>query len=115
MLGSIGTAIYRGAMAGATLDGIPRRGPPRAAGDPGRAPAAAAEHLPAQAGAQLLGAARDAFTQSLQLTATICAVVAAATAVAAVILLRRQPRDAAPAHAPELPLGPIALGAVGGE
>jgi DHA2 family multidrug resistance protein-like MFS transporter len=88
ILGSIGTAVYRGAMAGASLDAIPRAAS-RAAQETLGGAAAAAEQLPPDLGAHLIGVAREAFTRSLELTATICAVVAAITAVAAVVLLRR--------------------------
>jgi DHA2 family multidrug resistance protein-like MFS transporter len=47
--------------------------------------------LPGQAGAELLAAARDAFAQSLELIAAICAVVAIGIAVLAAVLLRHVP------------------------
>jgi DHA2 family multidrug resistance protein-like MFS transporter len=40
-------------------------------------------------GAELLAAARDAFTQSLELTAAICAAITIVAAVIALALLRR--------------------------
>jgi MFS transporter, DHA2 family, multidrug resistance protein len=95
-LGSIGTAVYRAAMAGASLEGIPAEAS-RAARETLGGAAAAAQHLSAEAGAQIMGVAREAFTRSLQLTATICAVVAAISAIAAVVMLRRI-GNGAPAH-----------------
>jgi DHA2 family multidrug resistance protein-like MFS transporter len=50
---------------------------------------AAAAHLPAGVGAELLQAARAAFGRTLQVTAAICAGVSALTAVLAVVMLRR--------------------------
>ena len=88
VLGSLGTAIYRGSMGGTVLDGIPAQARAAAEETLGGAAAAAAQ-LPGQAGTQLLTAAREAFTHALVTTASICAAVAAATAVAAVVLLRR--------------------------
>ena len=87
MLGSIGTAIYRGTMATARLDGVPGEAS-RAARETLGGAAAAAERLPERAGADLLNAAREAFTHSLQTTASICAAVAAVTAVVALVMLR---------------------------
>jgi MFS transporter, DHA2 family, multidrug resistance protein len=88
ILGSFGTAMYRNAVAGADLAGIPAEAQRAAAETLGGA-VAAAEHLPAALGAELLAAAQQAFVHAFQLTAAICAVTAAATAVAAVVLLRR--------------------------
>jgi DHA2 family multidrug resistance protein-like MFS transporter len=88
ILGSIATAVYRGVMA----DGVPAGVPPEAA-ETARSTlggaVAVAERLPGQTGAELLGAAREAFSQSFQLTATICAAVVLAMAIAAAVLLPR--------------------------
>jgi DHA2 family multidrug resistance protein-like MFS transporter len=88
ILGSIGTAFYRGAMAKAALGDLAPEALKTARDTLGGA-VAVAEGLPAEVGARLLGTARAAFGGALQLTAGICAVVAAATAVAAVVLLGR--------------------------
>jgi DHA2 family multidrug resistance protein-like MFS transporter len=69
VLGAIGTAVYRGHVADAVPDTL---GAAVAVGDPA-----------------LVHAAREAFTQGLQLTAGISAVVVLATAVLAVVALRR--------------------------
>jgi DHA2 family multidrug resistance protein-like MFS transporter len=87
MLGSFGTAIYRNAVAGADLAGIPVDAQ-RAATETLGGAVAAAEQLPHALGAELLATAQQAFVHAFQLTAAICAVTAAATAVTAVVLLR---------------------------
>jgi MFS transporter, DHA2 family, multidrug resistance protein len=88
VLGSFGTAIYRSVLAGADLAGIPEEARRAAAETLGGA-AAAAERLPHALGRELLAAAQQAFVHAFELTAAICAVTAAATAVLAVLLLRR--------------------------
>jgi MFS transporter, DHA2 family, multidrug resistance protein len=50
---------------------------------------AAAEQLPHGLGAELLGTAREAFTQAFQLTAALSAAVVLITALLATVLLRR--------------------------
>jgi DHA2 family multidrug resistance protein-like MFS transporter len=90
ILGSIGTAIYRGGMARASLQGVPPEAR-RAARDTLGGAAAAAARLPDQVGAHLLEAARAAFAHALQVTVAICAVVSAMTAVLVVVTLRRLP------------------------
>jgi MFS transporter, DHA2 family, multidrug resistance protein len=108
LLGSLGTALYRSAMAGASLDHIPAAAR-RAATETLGGAAAAAQQLPAELGNQLLATARDAFTHTLQVTAAICAVVAAATALAAMVLLRRTNRPPAPEARPsEVSFGAVA-------
>jgi DHA2 family multidrug resistance protein-like MFS transporter len=109
VLGSLGTAIYRGSMGGTVLDGIPAQARAAAEETLGGAAAAAAQ-LPGQAGTQLLTAAREAFTHALVTTASICAAVAAATAVAAVVLLRRVRPGDEPARQAE-PADPVSLAA----
>jgi DHA2 family multidrug resistance protein-like MFS transporter len=87
VLGSIGTAVYRGAMADAVPAGVPPDVTETARNTLGGA-VAIAERLPAPLGTELLFAARAAFAQALELTAAISAVVMLATAVVAVVLLR---------------------------
>ena len=93
MLGSIGTAVYRGAM----THGIPAGIPP-AAGEVARSTlggaVAVAGRLPTEAGAELVTAAREAFTRSMIVAAAVSAVVALATAVAVTVLLRKALRPA---------------------
>jgi hypothetical protein len=87
ILGSIGAALYRGAMADAVPPGVPLEAAEAARATLGGALAVAAQ-LPEQAGAALRTAAREAFTQGLQMTAVVSAVTVAATAVAATVLAR---------------------------
>jgi DHA2 family multidrug resistance protein-like MFS transporter len=87
ILGSIGAAVYRSRMA----DGIPNGVPPHAveaARETLGGAVAAAEPLHDPLGAELLEAARDAFTRSLELSAAISAAIVLALAVAAAVLLR---------------------------
>ena len=95
ILGSIGTAVYRSAMADAVPAGVPPEAAEAAASTLGGA-VAVAEQLPGQLGAALLDAAREAFTQALQLTAVISAVVAIGLAFLAA-LMPRGAGSAAPA------------------
>jgi DHA2 family multidrug resistance protein-like MFS transporter len=88
ILGSIGASLYRGAMADAVPPGVPPEAAEAARGTLGGALAAAAQ-LPDQLAAALLGTARDAFTQGLQLSALVSAVTAVLTAVLALVAMRR--------------------------
>ena len=97
ILGSIGAASYRATMARMPIEGVTPDALKMARDTLGGA-AAASAHLPATVGAALMDAARAAFSHSLELTAGICAVIAAGTALMAVILLRRLPSDARPAR-----------------
>lgn len=87
ILGSAGTALYRSRV----TDDVPAGVPPEsaeAARDTLGGAVAEAERLPDPLGAELLDVAREAFTQGLQLSAAIAAVVTASAAVAALVLLR---------------------------
>jgi DHA2 family multidrug resistance protein-like MFS transporter len=86
--GSIGTAIYRGAMAGGIPEGIPQSAAETARDTLGGAVEVAGQ-LPRPAGASLIDAAREAFIQGLNLTAAISGVGAIALAVFIAVLLRR--------------------------
>jgi MFS transporter, DHA2 family, multidrug resistance protein len=88
ILGSIGAAIYRRAMADTVPEGIGPELMDAARGTLGGA-VAAARQLPGQSGVELLGAARDAFVQAFELTAAICAFIVMATAIVTLVLLRR--------------------------
>jgi DHA2 family multidrug resistance protein-like MFS transporter len=93
VLGSIGTAIYRSSMSAMTLPGVP--GAARSAAmDTLGAAVAAADTLPAPLSVLLRGAAQSAFTDALQTTATICAAIAAITALLAVAMFRAGPDEA---------------------
>jgi MFS transporter, DHA2 family, multidrug resistance protein len=86
ILGSIGMAVYRGALADTIPPGVPGQAAAAARDTLGGAVSVAAQ-LPAEVGAALLGAARSAFTQGLQVTAGISAVIAVGIAVLATVLL----------------------------
>ena len=88
LLGSIGAALYRGSMADAVPPGVPPEAAEAARGTLGGALSAAAQ-LPDQLGAAFLGAAREAFTQGLQMTAVVCAVITLITAIVAAAVMRR--------------------------
>jgi MFS transporter, DHA2 family, multidrug resistance protein len=106
ILGSIGVAIYRGALADALPAGVPDEAAAVARDTLGGAVGVAAK-LPEELGTALLVAAREAFTQGMQLTVTLSAAVAAGIAVVATVLLRAVPTtaqaeaDQPPATAPE--------------
>ncbi|WP_026876111.1 MFS transporter [Jiangella gansuensis] len=88
ILGSVGTAVYRAAM---DTD-LPTQLAPEAAGvarDTLAGAVAVAGELPAGAGATLIQLARAAFTDGLQATAAVSAIIALAGAVLAAVLLRR--------------------------
>jgi DHA2 family multidrug resistance protein-like MFS transporter len=93
ILGSIGTAVYRGAMATGVPDGVPPEAAAVAKATLGGAVAEAAR-LPDALRAALLDTARAAFAQSFEMAATICAAVAVATAGVALVLLRKVPTGA---------------------
>jgi MFS transporter, DHA2 family, multidrug resistance protein len=87
VLGAVGTAVYRGQID----DAVPADVPPDAAGaarDTLGAAVAAGDELPARTAVELVDAARDAFSQALQLAATLSAAVAIGAAVLALALLR---------------------------
>lgn len=102
ILGSIGVAIYRGAMAGSVLDGIPREAADAARDTLGGAVAAAAQAP--ESGAALLEMARKAFTSGLQVTAITSAVIMIGIAILTMVSLRRVRHGEAPAdHLLEAP------------
>ena len=80
VLGSIGTAVYRGAMAHAISAAVPADSTEDARRTIGGA-LDLAQHLPAPAGAQLTHAAREAFIRALHQVSLTSAVIACATAV----------------------------------
>jgi DHA2 family multidrug resistance protein-like MFS transporter len=119
VLGSVGTAVYRSALA----DRLPPE-IPAAAAEAARTTLGAAVHvagqLPDPLGTALLTVAGDAFVQGLHLTAGISAAVASAAALTAVILLRHVRPGSVPEGAAEVggeapfrPLGDRALPAAG--
>ncbi|MDH2426140.1 MFS transporter [Sphaerisporangium sp. TRM90804] len=112
ILGSVGAAVYHHRMAdvlaAAPLTGVSPEAL-RAAEDTLGGAAAVAAGLPGQAGAAMLRAGQEAFTQGLNLAAAAGAVLLAATAVATMIALRAVPRSARPAgqDAPAPPPVPL--------
>jgi DHA2 family multidrug resistance protein-like MFS transporter len=94
VLGSIGTAVYRGVMMEAVPTGIPVEKAETARATLGGA-LSVAESVQGPAGMELLTRAREAFAQGLEMTAVIGAAVVLAASVAALVLLRRV-ADAAP-------------------
>jgi DHA2 family multidrug resistance protein-like MFS transporter len=103
ILGSIGTAVYRSVMVDASPAGVPAEAMEVARRTLGGA-VAVAEPLAAPMRADLLEAARAAFTQAFELTAGICAALALATAIVTVIALRRVEAGASPQQPAELAL-----------
>jgi DHA2 family multidrug resistance protein-like MFS transporter len=88
ILGSIGAAVYRGAM----MDGVPA-GIPAEKAETARATLggalSVAENVRGPLGAELMTHAREAFAQGLEATAVIGAAVVLAAAITAVMTLRR--------------------------
>ncbi len=106
ILGSIGTAVYRRAMADAVPAGVPPEAMEAARATLGGA-VAAAERLTGSLGAELLGTAREAFTQGFELTVVMSAVISLATAMVAAALLRRvRPGSEPEPGVPDLPAAP---------
>ena len=104
LLGSIGTAVYRGAVTAALPPEVPALAAEAARDTLGGA-LAVAQELPADLGQGLAGAALDAFSQGLHISATVGAGIAVAIALLVGTLLRdvRGPNadegEAAPAEA----------------
>jgi DHA2 family multidrug resistance protein-like MFS transporter len=109
VFGSIGVALYRGAMESAVLEGVPPEAAVAARVTLGGALAAAGE-LPPAAGAQLMAVASDAFIDGMQLVAAISVVGSVALAVFIAIALRHVPRGG---HADEEPCADAIAGATG--
>ncbi|MEX0816401.1 MAG: MFS transporter [Gaiellales bacterium] len=88
IFGSIGIAVYRGAMAAAVPNGVPLEAADAARDTLGGA-VEVARQLPEQLGAALVDAAREAFVQGLHLGSAISAVGTIGLAIFVVVLLRR--------------------------
>jgi DHA2 family multidrug resistance protein-like MFS transporter len=103
ILGSIGTAVYRSEVVDAVPSGVPHNAAEAARDTLGGA-VAVADELPDRLGAGLLDAAREAFTQGLQLTAITSAGLALGMAILVMVLLRHvrtgsEPEDQADTEA----------------
>jgi MFS transporter, DHA2 family, multidrug resistance protein len=112
VLGSVGTAVYRSEVTGAVPADVPPAAAEAARDTLGGA-VAAAEELPDPLGAELLDAAREAFTQALQLTAITSAAIVVGVAILAAVVLRDVRKGSGPEGQPE-PGGAIAGGKVPG-
>jgi MFS transporter, DHA2 family, multidrug resistance protein len=101
VMGTIGTAVYRGQVA--IPAGVPA-GAASATRDSLAGATAAAQHLPDQVAAALLTPAREAFTAGMQAVAAISAVLLLGVAVLAATVFRHiQPIGAEPESADEMP------------
>jgi DHA2 family multidrug resistance protein-like MFS transporter len=87
VLGSIGTAIYRSAIADRIPAGVPAESLDSVKSTLGGATSVAAD-LEAPLSAQLLEAARESFVQSVELTFAICTALALITSVVVALMLR---------------------------
>jgi MFS transporter, DHA2 family, multidrug resistance protein len=87
VLGSIGTAVYRSEMADSVPGGLDMQSAEAAQSTLGGA-VSVAETLPGPLGSELLSAAHNAFTQSLEIVAVVSAVLALITAAAVTVVLR---------------------------
>jgi DHA2 family multidrug resistance protein-like MFS transporter len=103
VLGSVGTAIYRGHLAAALPAGLPAEAAAAARETLGGAVVVAAQ-LPDQVGAALLEAARAGFLQGMQIGAATSAVASVGLAVLTMVLLRNVPSGEAAAE----PVGDVA-------
>jgi MFS transporter, DHA2 family, multidrug resistance protein len=88
ILGTIGTAVYRSRVADDFPEGVPPDAAEAARNTLGGA-VAAADQLPGSLAADLLDAARQAFTQGLQLSAITSAAIVLGMAILTAVLLRR--------------------------
>jgi MFS transporter, DHA2 family, multidrug resistance protein len=109
ILGSIGTAVYRSEVAHAFPDGAPPEAAEAAPDTLGGA-VSVAHQLPGPLAADLLDAAREAFTQGLQLAAVMSAAIVLGMAILTAVLLRH----VRPGSEPEGQLEPEPGGALAG-
>jgi MFS transporter, DHA2 family, multidrug resistance protein len=108
ILGSIGSAVYRGQMADAIPAGVPPQAEEAARDTLGGA-LAVAEQLSDQLGGPLVEAARQAFTSGLQLAFAISAAIAVGIAILVAVLLRGVDAGSEPEEPPApCPDGPCA-------
>jgi MFS transporter, DHA2 family, multidrug resistance protein len=112
VLGSIGIAVYRSQVTETLPAAVPSQ-EAEAARDTVGGAVAAAGRLPEQVGGALLDAAQAAFTQALQVTATISATIALGMAILAAVVLRHVRAAAEPERPPEPSQGAPCAGKVG--
>src|SRR5262245_29550122 len=110
ILGSISVAVYRNQIAESASDGVPLPAV-KSAEDTLSGATEAADALPGPLGESLLDAARDAFTQGMQVAALAGVAVAIVTAIVTGILLR-QTGSGSPGGEPVGELPEAAIGAV---
>ncbi|NUS71902.1 MAG: MFS transporter [Corynebacteriales bacterium] len=96
LLGSIGTAVYRGSLDENLPNGLPSEAT-EAAKDSLAGAVTASTNLPNKLGGDLVDSARTAFTEALHVNAVVSAVLVAASAVLIAVLLRKVPVTAPPA------------------
>jgi DHA2 family multidrug resistance protein-like MFS transporter len=101
ILGSIGAAVYRNAVANGLPAGVPSEAATIARDTLGGA-GGVAQQLPGPLGVALLDIARDAFVQGLHLAAGISAAVAIGAAIMTVVFLRGVPARAENEQQPDL-------------
>lgn len=102
-LGSVGTAVYRSELADTLPAGLPAP-VAEVAGESVASAVAAAAHLPAAQGAELIAVASDAYSSGLNTVAVIGAVVFAALAALSFTVLRKagvEGQEAVPEQADE--------------
>jgi DHA2 family multidrug resistance protein-like MFS transporter len=92
VIGSIGTAVYRSRIGHVASHGLSSMAIEAVRGTLGGAVGIAAR-LPARAGAELAGAARDAFSRAMSVAALVSALLMLAGLVVVTVTLREQPRD----------------------
>jgi DHA2 family multidrug resistance protein-like MFS transporter len=90
ILGSIGTAVYRGGLADGLPQGIPAEAADIARNTLGGAVSVASQ-LPGEVGAALLDVARGSFVQGMHTVAAIAAVIAIISAIVGLTVLRNIP------------------------
>ncbi len=109
LLGSVGTAVYHNRTPGLLPEGLPSAAS-HAASETLASANAVASALPGELGERVLAGARDAFTQGLTFVALTTVGVMVASAVLAVLVLRKTgplPAGNAPAPAVETPAGEV--------
>jgi MFS transporter, DHA2 family, multidrug resistance protein len=114
IFGSIGVAIYRGAMITGVPAGVPAPAAKTARDTLGGAVEVAGQ-LPGRLGPDLIDAARDAFLQGLHLAAVISAVGAIGLAVFVAVMLRRVRPGSEPEGQPDVEPGHDVAGDLGVE
>ena len=103
ILGSVGVAVYRRVLVADLPAGLPPE-TTAAARDTLGAAVSVAGQLPAEPGAALLVAAREAFVQGMHLATAIAAIMAVGAAILALTTLRHlRPSDANPHEPPDDP------------